>query len=55
MVHVRVPLAAVMTKVTFAPAVSVMLAPLVAVAVTLLLVGPKLKVGAGPMSATFSF
>ena len=55
MVHVRVPLAAVMTKVTLAPAVSVMLAPLGAVAVTLLLVGPRLKVCTGPLGATFSF
>lgn len=39
--HVCVPLAAVMTKLMFEPADSVMLAPLGAVMVTLVAVGPR--------------
>ena len=47
MEHVSVPFAAVMTRLTLEPAVSVRLAPFPAVAVTLLLVGPKAKNGKG--------
>jgi hypothetical protein len=39
--HVCVPLAVLITRLTLAPAVRVILAPLGAVAVTLLFVGPK--------------
>ena len=41
--HVCAPPAALMTKLTLAPAVSVMVAPLPAVKVTLLLVGPTIR------------
>ena len=41
MEHACIPFAAVMVRLTFEPADTVMLAPFGAVAVTLLLVGPK--------------
>ena len=47
MEHVRIPFAAVMVRLTFEPADTVMLAPFGAVAVTLLPVGPKAWKDAG--------
>jgi hypothetical protein len=57
MEHVCIPLAAVITRVTLEPAVSVMLAPLDAVALTLLPVGPsaaKLLVPLGYWNVIFN-
>jgi hypothetical protein len=42
--HVCVPLAALMTKLTLVPAVSVILAPFLAVALILVLVGPTTEI-----------